>query len=288
MSTKMDDMGEKNDWRLVAVALAGVTRGWLRDEEVRRGRADLDAVVEASVAERARRAEADAETELRRAEWAEDEAARLRSEINDLTVRLTVSEAGRAEAPVVPAVDPTGGQAGENARLRDQIDALYADLNALREKQLDTQARCDKAIQARIEAQRERVAAEKARDETAVLLGRASAGNAEYADQIKTLHADLEQAEAARDRAITAGNKYRADLLHNVSEIESLRGKNKQLSDDVERLRDTVDDARRARIEDRAGRERVQAANAKMAAELVAERAERAELEAERAKAGGQ
>ena len=269
MSTKMDDMSEKHDWRRVAVALASVVRPLDHEDELRRG---WDAA-----AEKARLAEADAETELRRAEQYAGKCARHMEEIDALTVRLEAAEAARPEA--VPVAGPNVVEVPRaSTTLRSQIDALHADLNALREKQLDTQARCDKAIQARIEAQRERDAATDEREAVAAQLADARAGLTEHADQIKTLHADLERAEAARDQAIKERDKSRASLLHNVSEIESLRGKNKQLSDDVERLRDLREDANRARNEARAGLERVQAANAKLAAEL----------EAERAKAGGQ
>lgn len=313
--SKMDDLSEKHDWRRVAVALAGVTRVWLRDEGVRQGRADLDVALGAA-AERTRLAEADAETEMCRAERAEADARIAWAEVDDLTARL---DAAKAQAPTAPDADPSDELptlTGEIVRQRAQIDTLYADLNALRAKQLDSQARCDKAIQARIEAQRERAAAEKERDELAAMLAdvhsqegavkalayenksladrllsaqkdrdaaikdliEALTSLTEHADQIKALYVNLERAEAARDQALRERDKARATLHHNTSEIESLRGKNKRLSDDADQFRGLREDANRARNEARAGLERVQAANAKLAAEL----------EAERAKAGGQ
>ena len=227
-------MSEKHDWRLVAVALASVVRPLSHEDELRRGwdaatekarLAAADAETELQRAEQYARkcAKLMEEIDALTVRLEAAEAARVQAGTKALQTYTQMDaeatrdrfQAVQARREAVPGAGPehnayweetlhieqeaiSGQATEENGRLRSQVNVLYAELNALREKQLDTQARCDKAIQARIEAQRERAAAERARDETAVLLGRASAANAEYAGQIKTLRSDLEQSERGR------------------------------------------------------------------------------------------
>lgn len=230
MSTKMDDIGEKHDWRLVAVALAGVVRPLSREDELRRG---WDAA-----AEKARRAEADAEAELRRAERAEADARNAWAEVDTLTVRLEAAEAARAQAvPVADPTDPTGDIARMRAR---SIDILHADLNALREKQLDTQARCDKAIQARVEAQRERAAAEKSRDEATAELKAVQAERDDASEDLIAARVELKKLKQA--------NAALADKLGPAADIDPVPGAGAGASAEPETSQSAADRAGRLEL----------------------------------------
>ena len=88
--SEQNDVREAQDWRRVALALASVTRPLVLEDELREGwhRAS----------DKARLAEADAQTELQRADRYARENAALREEIDALREEidaLTVRQKGR-------------------------------------------------------------------------------------------------------------------------------------------------------------------------------------------------
>lgn len=235
--SEQNDVSDAQDWRRVALALASVTRPLALEDELREGwhRAS----------DKARLAEADAQTELQRADRAEADARNAWAEVDTLTVRLEAAEAARAQAEARALQTYTQMDAEAT---RDRFEASGAldpetmgRFEAERGRILATLGPTASQSEYENAVKQAWVVATKLAPEGVSPLSLSQKGAAQALQyEIKFLSDRLLCAQRDRDAAIETRRQKTGELARTQAERNSLRSEVNALSDERDRLETEV------------------------------------------------